>query len=141
MKTLKITMIGLALFLICGVAKAAPCFMYSSTKDDAIKTYLEAVVHGKLSDVESVIDDDAQFNIARGSKVNTLTKNQELNYLKSTENMEQNCNCSNSVVQDSEDTYVKKVDMKYADFTRTDIITVQHVGAGWKITKVQTSFK
>ena len=36
---------------------------------------------------------------------------------------------------------VIKVDMKYSDFTRTDVITAEHAGHGWKITKVETSFK
>ena len=44
-------------------------------------------------------------------------------------------------MQDDDLKKVLKVDMKYADYTRTDVITTEHVGAGWKITKVETSFK
>lgn len=133
-------MMGLALLLVCGISQAAP-IGHGDSKDQAIDTYLNAIVHGKLDGVSDAIDDDAQFNMKRGERVNTLTKAQIMDALKTNANVEQDCQCTKSVMQDDDLKKVLKVDMKYADYTRTDVITTEHVGAGWKITKVETSFK
>ncbi|MGN6641339.1 MAG: hypothetical protein ACTHJ8_20680 [Mucilaginibacter sp.] len=140
MKTLRIMMVGLAMIVICGAANATGK-LYNNTKDDAINTYLNAVVHGKVNGLDDAIDEDAQFNTIRGDRVNTLNKIQMVDYLKNNANVEQNCKCSESVMMDTDDKFVKKVDMQYDGFTRTDVITAERAGSGWKITKVQTSFK
>ncbi|HTD41829.1 MAG TPA: nuclear transport factor 2 family protein [Mucilaginibacter sp.] len=141
MKTLKAMMMGLALLLVCGITQAAPTSHGNSTKDEVINTYLNAVVHGKLGGIDEAIDDDAQFNMKRGDRVNTLSKPQVLDALKSNENVDQDCQYTKIVLQDDDQISVLKVDMKYGDYTRTDVITAQHAGSGWKITKVETSFK
>ena len=142
MKTLKAMVMGLALLLVCGVSQAASVTNHNNTtKDEVINAYLDAVVHGKINGFSDIVDDDAQFNMKRGSNVNTLNKPQVLDALKLNENIEQDCQCTKTVMQDSEDMSVVKVDMKYNDFTRTDVITAQRAGNGWKITKVETSFK
>jgi len=142
MKTLKAMMVGMALLLVCGISQAAPTTSYdNSTKDEVMNTYLNAVVHGKLSGIDDAIDDDAQFDMKRGDNINTLTKSQILDALKTNANVEQDCQCTKTVVRDEDDIHVIKVDMKYTDFTRTDVITAQHEGNKWKITKVETSFK
>ena len=142
MKTLKAMVMGLALLLVCGVSQAASVTNHiNSTRDEVIDAYVNAVVHGKINGFSDLIDDDAKFNMKRGSNVNTLSKPQILNSLKSNENVEQDCQCTKTVMQDSDDMSVIKVDMKYNDFTRTDVITAQRAGNGWKITKVETSFK
>ena len=141
MKTLRAMMMGLALLLVCGASQAAPLKSSDNSKDKAINTYLDAVVHGKLNGISDAIDDDAKFNMTRGDRVNTLTKSQILDALKANENIDQDCQCTKTVIRDDDDTKVLKVDMKYTDFTRTDVITTEHAGSGWKITKVETSFK
>jgi hypothetical protein len=141
MKTLKTMMMGLALLMVCGISQAASIGHINSTKDQVLDTYLNATIHGKLAGVSYAIDSDAQFYMIRGQRVNTLSKSQILDWLKANANVEQNCQCTKSVLQDNDLKKVIKVDMKYADYTRTDIITAEPVDAGWKITKVETSFK
>jgi hypothetical protein len=141
MKTLKAMMMGMALLLICGASQAKSLISPNNSKDQAIDTYLNAVVHGKLAGIDDAIDNEAQFDMRRGNNVNTLTKAQIISSLKANENIEQDCQCTKTVVRDDDDMKVMKVDMKYNDFTRTDVITTEHSGSGWKITKVETSFK
>jgi hypothetical protein len=141
MKTFKKMILALVILLTAGAAYSATPSTHAPTKDDVINTYLNAVIHGKVAGVEDVIDDDAQFNMLRGSNVNTLNKRQILAALKSSENIEQNCQCTKTVIQDMDDINTVKVEMKYADYIRTDVITAQQGGNGWKITKVDTSFK
>lgn len=140
MKTLKAMMMGLALLLVCSFSQAAP-IGHGNSKDEVIDTYLNAIVHGKLDGVSDAIDADAQFYMKRGERVNTLTKAQIMDGLKASANIEQDCQCTKTVMQDDDQKKVMKVDMKYADYTRTDVITAEPIGAGWKITKVETSFK
>ena len=141
MKTLKAMMIGLALLLVCGLANAAKPAYHNPTKDEVIDTYLNAVVHGNLDGIDNAIADEALFNTVRGERTTTLNKGQLIDYLKASAGAQQDCKFTATVVQDTDDTFVKKVEMNYGDFTRTDVITVQPAGNGWKITKVQTSFK
>jgi hypothetical protein len=141
MKTLKAMMMGMALLLICSASQAKSLISHNNSKDQVIDTYLNAVVHGKLAGIDDAIDNEAQFDMKRGNNVNTLTKAQILSALKANENIEQDCQCTKTVVRDDDDMKVMKVDMKYNDFTRTDVITAEHAGSGWKITKVETSFK
>ena len=141
MKTLKAMMMGMVSLLICGASQATSLISHDNSKDKAIDTYLNAVVHGKLAGIDDAIDNEAQFDMKRGNNVNTLTKAQIISALKANENVEQDCQCTKTVVRDDDDMKVMKVDMKYNDFTRTDVITTEHAGSGWKITKVETSFK
>ena len=83
----KSLLLGLALLLVCNITKAAGSNYKSEGKDDVINTYLNAVVHGKLAGVEDIIAYGAQFNMIRGSRVNTLNKQQLMGSLKSGENV------------------------------------------------------
>ena len=142
MKTLKAIMMGLALTLAIGVANAAPKTHHTSpTKDEVIDTYLNAIVHGNTDKIGEAIDDDAQFYTVHSDRVSQLNKGQMVAYLKANPAVSQDCNCTGTVLQDNDDVYVKKVDVKYEGVTRTDVITAQRAGDGWKITKVETSFK
>ncbi len=142
MKTLRAMMMGLALLLVCGASQAASLTGHNKlTKDEVMNTYLNAVVHGNLTGIDDAIDDDAVFSMKRGDNVNILHKSQIMNALKSGANVEQDCQCTKSILQDMDGVNIVKVDMKYADFTRTDVITAQNTGGEWKITKVETSFK
>jgi hypothetical protein len=142
MKTLKAMMMGLALMLACGVASATPITHHNSGgKDEIVDTYMNAVIRGDLNGISAAIDDDAQFYTMHSDRVSQLNKNQMLSYLKANPAVQQDCNCTGTVLQDSDDMYIKKMDVKYEGVTRTDVITAQRAGDGWKITKVETSFK
>jgi hypothetical protein len=142
MKTLKAMTMGLALTLAIGVASAAPKTHHNSpTKDEVIDTYLNAVVHGNLDGINKAIDDDAQFYTVHSNRVSLVNKSQMIAYLKANTAVSQDCDCTGTVLQDTDDTFVKKEEIKYDGVTRTDVITAQRAGDGWKITKVETSFK
>ena len=133
-------MMGLALLFVGAVSHAAPVG-HNLSKEEALDTYLNAVVHGKTAGIENAIDDDATFYMKRGDNVNTLTKSQIVGALKASENIEQDCKCTKTVMQDDDDVSKVKVEMKYNDYTRVDVITTTHSGSNWLITSVETSFK
>lgn len=140
MKTLKATVMGVALLFVCALSQAAPA-AHNLSKEEVLDTYLNAVVHGKTAGIDDAIDDDATFYMKRGDNVNTLTKSQIISALKANENIEQDCNCTKTVIQNDDDISKIKVEMKYNDFTRVDVITTTHSGNKWLITSVETSYK
>jgi len=141
MRTLKAMMTGLALTLALGVASATPITHHSPGKDEVVDTYMNAVVRGDMNGIAAAIDDDAQFYTMHSDRVTEQNKGQVLAYMKANPAVSQDCNCTGTVLRDEDDVYVKKMDVKYEGVTRTDVITAQRSGDGWKITKVETSFK
>jgi hypothetical protein len=141
MNILKVIMVTLVLVLACCFAYSSPVPASQQTKEKVIENYLNAVLHGKFDGLEEAVDEDAQFNIKRGNNVNVMNKLQLLDNLKSSENIEQDCECTKTVLLDDDDKSILRIDMKFGDFTRTDVVTEQRAGYGWKITKVETSFK
>jgi hypothetical protein len=136
-------MVGAVLLLfICQNLSASTLPKRSDlSKYRAVNIYINAVVHGKPNGITDAIDDDAFFNIQHGSKANVAYKPQLLYALRWTENTEQKCKYTKSIVWEDENLSIQKLSMKFPDFTRTDVITLQRAGSGWKITKVETSFK
>jgi hypothetical protein len=141
MKTLKVMLMSVALLVVCGFANAGTKIAHDPNKDEAVNIYVNAVVHGNLTGIDNAIDEDAQFNTARGERVSTLNKGAMLDYLKANAADQPNCKCTETVLTDDGDKYVKKVVMQNNDVTRTDVVTAEHVGSGWKITRVETSYK
>jgi len=133
---------ALALIAVCGLASASPKTNDgNATKQSVVDTYLNAVVHGNMSGIGNAIDDNAHFYIERGVRVLATDKRHVLDNLKATANIDQNCDCSSTVLKEGDTFLVEKVEMKFDGVTRTDVITAQLSDDGWKITKVETSFK
>ncbi|MBS1528077.1 MAG: hypothetical protein JST19_20695 [Bacteroidetes bacterium] len=143
MKTLRSIALGVAMLVSGGTVYAAGVTHHEISKDEVVGTYINAIVHGNLKDVDQAIADDAQFYTIRGTgtRVDALTKKQVMDYLKSNASLNENCECTSTMLKDDDNTFVEKVDMKYDNVTRTDVITAERDGNDWKITKVETSYK
>lgn len=142
MKTLKSLTLGLCLLAAGVVAKA------NIKNDDkaaspysTINTYVDAMTRGKVDGFDQVIDKSAKFNLLRGKNIVSFDKTQMVDFMKQSENVEQPCTVSTSVVNSDSDITVMKVDMKYDDFVRTNYVTLSHAGNTWKITNVYSVFK
>jgi len=141
MRTIR-AMMGLALMAVCGFANAAPKAHHdNATKEEVVDTYLDAVVHGDLNGIDKAIDDNARFYVQRGVRILATDKHEVMNYLKTNANIDKNCVYDNTVLDQGENFVVEKVEMKFKELTRTDVITAQRSDDGWKITKVETSYK
>ncbi|GAA4330060.1 hypothetical protein GCM10023149_35110 [Mucilaginibacter gynuensis] len=139
MKTLKSIILGLALIIVTNVVKADD--VAKLTKDYAVATYIDALAHGKVEGLNDVFDSSAKFSMMRGNKVLSFSKKQMVDYLKTTENTEQECKVSSSTVENNGEVAIVKVDMQYNGFTRSNLVTVSNTGSGWKITAVHSVFK
>ena len=141
MKTLKSMLASIALITVCFVANATVKPVADKpTKSDVVNMYIDAISHGKINSLNAILDESMQFNIQRGENVNTLDKNQLLEYLKGNANGDAPVSTNTTTVQEDDNSYVVKVDFKYAGYTRSDLVTVENSG-GWMITKIQSSYK
>lgn len=141
MKTLKTTLIALLITLTYSVTKAdTPVKSEKLTMRYAISAYVDAFSHGKSSGLADVIDENARFCHMRGQQVITFNKSQILESLKNQENVEQNCQTSARLIENTANLVVYKVQMKYQNFSRISYVTMTDTGAGWKITNVSSTF-
>ena len=142
MKTLKSIVLGLALLVVCSVAKANTYTDGDNlTKNYAINTYIDAMTHGKVKGLKEVLDQDVKFTMMRGNQVLNFSKDEMIESLNDTKNTEQDCTTTTSVVESNEAMAVVKVDMQFEGFLRTNMVTVTNTGKGWKITNVYSVFK
>jgi hypothetical protein len=52
-----------------------------------------------------------------------------------------NCTVSTDILEESADYMVAKVTLKFEDFTKTDLVTLERVGNDWKVSKSINSYK
>ncbi|MDN5289196.1 MAG: hypothetical protein JWR38_5470 [Mucilaginibacter sp.] len=142
MKTLKSIILGLALLVVCSVAKATTYTDGDNlTQTYAINTYIDAMTHGKLKNLGEVVDQDAKFSMLRGKAVLNFSKDEMIESLGATKNVEQTCTTTTSIIESNAAMAVVKVDMQFDGFLRTNMVTVTNTGKGWKITNVYSVFK
>lgn len=141
MKTLKSLLAGITLLFVCVAANASVKPVAGSlSKDDVIKIYIDAIAHGQTENLGAVLDNYLQYETKRGDDVTTFTKDQLINYLKSNGAPSESITTNTVVFTDDEKSSLIKVEFKYNDIVRTDLITLSK-SKGWKITKIESSFK
>src|SRR3978361_1141887 len=109
MKTLKTILLGLALVVGFGTAKADTPNDKKLTQNYAINTYIDAMTRGKLDGLNEVLDNTMKFSTLRGKSVLSYTKKEMLDFLESNKNVEQTCTTSTSIVQRDTNIEVVKV--------------------------------
>ena len=139
MKTLKTILLGLALIITANVVKADD--KEKLTKDHAISTYIDAIAHGKPDGLNEVLDSDVKFSMMRGNTVLSYGKSEMLKSLSASKNTEQDCTVNTTTVESNNEVAIVKVDLQYAGFTRSNLVTISNTGNGWKITTVHSVFK
>jgi hypothetical protein len=141
MKSLKSIVLGLAILMICGAAKANNINDDKLTPNYAINTFVDAMTRGKLAGLNDVLDKTVEFNMLRGKTVLSFTKKEMLDYFESNKDIEQTCTTNTSIVESNANVTIVKVAMKYDDFVRNNYVTIANTGNGWKITNVYSVFK
>lgn len=106
----------------------------------ALKTYIEAVTHGKISTLSEVLDSEVKLTTTRGEKIINQSRVELLKRLKLNENIIQNCETQVNIVESNPTLTVVKVSMKYINFTKVDYISLANTTKGWKITSISSSF-
>ena len=113
--------------------------MGNLTRDDVVKIYVGAITSGNVSNLNNILADDLQFDIQRGDYVNTMDKNQLIDYLKSNSTADPSVKTTTTVMQEDDNFSVIKVEFKYDGYSRTDEVTLNKT-FGWVITTVACVF-
>ena len=141
MRTLKSMLAGIALLIICVAANTiSKPTTGKLTRDEVVKIYIDAITSGNVSNLNNVLADDLQFNIQRGQNVNTLNKNQLIDYLKNNTVPDPSVKTTTRVEQEDDNSAVVKVEFKYDSYSRTDEVTLYKTRT-WLITKVVSIVK
>ena len=138
MKTLKSIMFGLALLLATGVANAKSTTPSALSKNDVVTVYTNAVIHGNLQNLEQALAKDVEYTMYRGEKTFKLNKQALIGSFKASENVEQKCQYTSTIVSDVDQTMVLKFDMQFDGYIRSSTLTIKKQGEDWKITKIET---
>ena len=139
-RTLKSILAGIVLLFICVTANAITKPNTGKlTRDEVVKIYIDAITSGNVSKLDNVLADDLQFNIQRGDYVNTLDKNQLIDYLKNNTTSDPSVKITTTVMREDDNSSVIKVEFKYDGYSRTDEVTLNKT-FGWVITTVACTF-
>lgn len=108
--------------------------------DYTVKTYIDAVTQGRVSELASVLESDAKFTLTQGERIVKFSRHETLNWMKSSEGIRQNCSTDFNIIEMDASQAVVKVSMKYDTFLKVNLLSLANTKKGWKITNVSTSF-
>ena len=140
MKTLKSVLAGIIILFSSVAASNAAVKHGQPSQNDVVNTYVTAISTGNGSDLDKFLDNDMQFNVHLGENVTALNKDQVLDYLKNNSSATSPVNTNVTVMQQDDNSAKIKVAFQFADYTRTDVVTLDKT-SGWKITSVDSTSK
>ena len=140
MKTLKnIALVMLLTLSSYGFTQAAPD-KPGTMKDQVISAYIDCTTQGNLQNMDQIFSDNFQHTMNRNGNLFTINKKEMIDFLKATKDVKQNCETTYSIVEESRDCMIAKVSMKYANFTKVDLVTICAGEAGWSVSQVVSTY-
>ncbi|MDR0262584.1 MAG: nuclear transport factor 2 family protein [Sphingobacterium sp.] len=121
-------------------AKATKTNVNLSTADFALDHYVAVTTEGESAGVEQLFAEDFNQKIqAANSQSNS--RSEVIKSLKKQKGEKLNCTVSTDIIEESADYMVAKVTLKFENFTKTDLVTLERVGNDWKVSKSINSYK
>ena len=121
-------------------AKATKANINLSTADFALEHYVAVTTEGESAGVEQLFAADFNQKI-QASNAQNHSRNAVVKLLKKQKGEKLNCVISTDILEESADYMIAKVTLKFEDFTKTDLVTLERVGNDWKVTKSINSYK
>ncbi len=121
-------------------AKAAKANVNLSTADLALDHYVAVTTAGESAGVEQLFAEDFNQKI-QASNTQSNSRMGVVKLLKKQKGEKLNCAVSTDIVEESADYMVAKVTLKFENFTKTDLVTLERVGNDWKVSKSINSYK
>ncbi|WET69728.1 nuclear transport factor 2 family protein [Sphingobacterium sp.] len=121
-------------------AKAAKANVNLSTADFALEHYVAVTTEGESAGLEHLFADDFNQKI-QASNVQSNSRSAVVKLLKKQKGEKLNCTVSTDVLEESANYMVAKVTLKFENFTKTDLVTLERVGNDWKVSKSINSYK
>jgi len=148
MKTLVKTFAAAALIAVSTFAmaaegpgsKSAKANVNLSTADFALEHYVAVTTEGESAGVEQLFAADFNQKI-QASNAQSHGREAVVKSLKKQKGEKLNCAVSTEILEESADYMVAKVTLKFENFTKTDLVTLEREGNNWKVSKSINSYK
>ena len=148
MKTLVKTFAAAALIAVSTFAmaaegpgsKSAKANVNLSTADFALEHYVAVTTEGESAGVEQLFAADFSQKI-QSSNAQSYSREAVVKSLKKQKGENMNCEVSTDIIEESADYMVAKVTMKFENFRKTDLVTLEREGNNWKVSKSINSYK
>ncbi|MFC3352454.1 hypothetical protein [Sphingobacterium zeae] len=147
MKTLVKTFAAAALIAVSTFAMAAEGPGAKATKnvnlstaDFALAHYVVVTTEGESAGVEQLFAENFSQKI-QASNAQNHSRSKVVKLLKKQKGEKLNCTVSTDIIEESADYMVAKLALKFENFTKTDLITLERVGNDWKVSKSINSYK
>jgi len=121
-------------------AKTAKANVNLSTADFALDHYVAVTTEGQSAGVEQLFADDFNQKI-QASNAQNHSRSEVVKSLKKQKGEKLNCAVSTDILEESADYMVAKVTLKFENFTKTDLVTLERDGDNWKVSKSINSYK
>ncbi len=120
--------------------KATKANVNLSTADFALAHYVVVTTEGESAGVEQLFAENFSQKI-QASNAQNHSRSEVVKLLKKQKREKLNCTVSTDIIEESADYMVAKVALKFENFTKTDLITLERVGNDWKVSKSINSYK
>ncbi|MDF2849765.1 nuclear transport factor 2 family protein [Sphingobacterium sp. G1-14] len=121
-------------------AKATKANVNLSTADLALDHYVAVTTEGESAGVEQLFAEDFSQKI-QATNAQSNSRSAVVKLLKKQKGEKLNCTVSTDIIEESADYMVAKVTLKFENFTKTDLVTLERVGNDWKVSKSINSYK
>jgi hypothetical protein len=121
-------------------AKATKANVNLSTADLALDHYVAVTTEGESTGVEQLFAEDFNQKI-QATNAQSNSRSAVVKLLKKQKGEKLNCTVSTDILEESADYMVAKVTLKFDNFTKTDLVTLERVANNWKVSKSINSYK
>ena len=121
-------------------AKATKASINLSTADLALDHYIAVTTEGSSAGVEQLFAEDFNQKI-QATNAQSNSRSAVVKLLKKQKGEKLNCTVSTDIIEESADYMVAKVTLKFENFSKTDLVTLERVGNDWKVSKSINSYK
>ena len=121
-------------------ARATKANVNLSIADLALDHYVAVTTEGESVGVEQLFAEDFNQKI-QASNAQSNSRSAVVKLLKKQKGEKLNCTVSTDILEESADYMVAKVTLKFENFTKTDLVTLERVGNDWKVSKSINSYK
>lgn len=142
MKTLRKTCIAIALIL--GITASVFAIekekLNTAVVENVVDAYIKTTVKGDMSHVNELFSQSFVQQTTTDYNQLTLSRTSYIRQLKNAKGVEYQCNSRYEVLEQQGKYTLAKVELVFANFTRTDYLTLVEKEKGWEIAQVSTVY-
>ncbi|WP_433901096.1 nuclear transport factor 2 family protein [Sphingobacterium puteale] len=121
-------------------AKTTKANLNLSTADFALEHYVAVTTEGESAGVEQLFAGDFSQKI-QSTNAQSHSREAVVKSLKKQKGEKLNCTVTTNIIEESADYMVAKVTLKFENFTKIDLVTLERLGNDWKVSKSINSYK